>query len=229
MDPLKNSYEQILLKGYVKEGKVVEFPIQKEEPLRLYASDFDANNQIDAIMSYYNNGEEYPLATRDMIVKQLPGLKKKYVRNRNYSSAPMAEVFDKRQLRDATVLEAYEFSNVWYENDNGSFRRRQLNIEAQIAPCFAILVDDLNADGITDLILAGNDYGSDVESGRYDAGNGTVLLGTGNGTFEVAHNRFIDFWATGQVREIVSISMTGGNTIVVLNNNAAAQTYTVVK
>ncbi len=40
IDPLKNYYEQILLKGYVKEGKILACPIKEEEPLKLELAHF---------------------------------------------------------------------------------------------------------------------------------------------------------------------------------------------
>ncbi|MHA7059008.1 FG-GAP repeat domain-containing protein [Aquimarina sp. M1] len=45
-------------------------------------------------------------------------------------------------------------------------------------------IADFNNDGNLDLILTGNNYHTDVETGRSDASIGTVLLGNGTGNFE---------------------------------------------
>ena len=43
----------------------------------------------------------------------------------------------------------------------------------------AILCEDLDEDGVLDLLLAGNEYQADVMIGRYDASYGCFLKGDG--------------------------------------------------
>ncbi|MCB0681251.1 MAG: VCBS repeat-containing protein, partial [Saprospiraceae bacterium] len=71
------------------------------EPLKLLAKDFDHNGSIDPIITYYNGGKEYPLARREMLIKQLPGLKKKFVYFEPYSTATVEQVFSSSDLQDA--------------------------------------------------------------------------------------------------------------------------------
>jgi len=54
-------------------------------------------------------------------------------------------------------------------------------MEAQFAPVNTIVADDINNDGIADLVLAGNEYQADVITGRYDASYGCYLKGDGRG------------------------------------------------
>ena len=51
----------------------------KEEPLRILVKDFDRNGSLDPIITYFNDGKEYPLARLEGILKQIPGLRKKFV------------------------------------------------------------------------------------------------------------------------------------------------------
>jgi hypothetical protein len=44
-----------------------------------------------------------------------------------------------------------------------------LPIEAQFAPVNAIICADMDGDGIKDILLAGNEYQTEVMTGRYDA------------------------------------------------------------
>ena len=50
-------------------------------------------------------------------------------------------------------------------------------MEAQFAPVNAIICDDLDNDGYKDLLLAGNEYQTEVITGRYDASYGCFLRG----------------------------------------------------
>jgi hypothetical protein len=59
----------------------------------------------------------------------------------------------------------------------------ELPAQAQFAPVYGMQADDLNADGNLDLLLCGNDFGTEVAQGRYDALNGLLLLGDGKGNF----------------------------------------------
>jgi enediyne biosynthesis protein E4 len=52
-----------------------------------------------------------------------------------------------------------------------------------MAPLNGMVVDDFNGDGNLDVALNGNDFGNEVFDGRYDAMNGLLLLGDGNGGF----------------------------------------------
>ena len=52
-----------------------------------------------------------------------------------------------------------------------------LPIEAQISPINDLEIIDINNDGILDLICGGNQYDSEVETGRAETGIGLVLMG----------------------------------------------------
>jgi hypothetical protein len=54
---------------------------------------------------------------------------------------------------------------------------------AQMSPINGMVADDFNNDGNIDLFMSTNDYGADPNVGRYDALNGLVLQGHGNGNF----------------------------------------------
>lgn len=47
-----------------------------------------------------------------------------------------------------------------------------------------MLVGDYDSDGNLDVLINGNDYGTEVTVGRYDALNGLLLKGDGKGGFK---------------------------------------------
>ena len=56
-------------------------------------------------------------------------------------------------------------------------------MEAQFAPVNAIVCDDLDNDGYKDLLLAGNEYQTEIMTGRYDASYGCFLKGNNKKQF----------------------------------------------
>lgn len=193
-----------------------------EAPLQLYAKDFDRNGSLDPILTYFNAGKEYPLARREQLLVQLPGIKKKFVFFEPYSTATLTDVFPSNQLEGANKYKAVEFRSGQFVNNGNQFSFQPFPINAQFAPVNAILVYDLNQDGKVDLLLAGNNFQADVETGRYDAGNGTVLLGEGQGKWSYLPNTASGFWATGEVRNLALLPLANGEQLLVVGNNDAA-------
>ncbi|MFZ2898371.1 MAG: VCBS repeat-containing protein [Saprospiraceae bacterium] len=194
-------------------------------PLKLYARDFDGNGSIDPVISFMENDKEYPLPRRENLIKQLPGLKKKFVYYGPYSVATMQDIFSANELRSAQVLQATEFHTTLFLNQGkGAFQPQPLPIEAQLSPTMQFLAEDLNGDGHTDILLAGNSYGADTESGPYDAGNGLVLLGDGKGGFRPLHGRESGFWADKDAKDLKAVQLANGKRLyLVANNNAGVQ------
>jgi len=68
-------------------------------------------------------------------------------------------------------------------------------------------------------MVAGNHYGVEVETTRYDAGYGAVLLGTSNGNYLVQSPKQSGFYIPFDSRHISQITINGQKTILVANNN----------
>ncbi len=174
-----------------------------EEPLRIYAGDFDNNGSIDAVMSYYIQGVESPAHPRDVLFSQLPGLEKKYPRYGLYAEAALKQLFGKEKLDKAYILECNTLQSAYIENlGDGRYVLRPLPVATQFAPVSGIICADLNQDGRLDALLAGNDYSPEVHTGRYDAFAGQLLLGDGSGGFSLAGPMQSGFWVEGAVKGI---------------------------
>lgn len=194
-------------------------------PLKAYARDFDGNGSIDPLISFMENGKEYALPRRENLIKQLPGLKKKFVYFGPYSTATMQELFSANELSSAQVLEARELRTTLFLNQGkGAFQSVALPIEAQISPTNQFIVEDLNQDGHPDIMLVGNNHGADTESGPYDAGNGLVLLGDGKGGFRPLRSLDSGLWASRDARDLKALQLANGKRLYLVgNNNASVQ------
>ncbi|HHM20498.1 MAG TPA: hypothetical protein ENJ20_00615, partial [Bacteroidetes bacterium] len=198
----------------------------EKEPLMLFAKDFDNNGSMDPVLAWYNQGKRYPLPLKDMLIKQMPPLKKKFVFYKDYGKATMSDVFSEKELEKAMQFSAYTFATSWFENQNGRFVQHPLPVQAQFAPVNDIAVDDFNKDGRPDLLLVGNTSSPDVETGRYDAGNGVLLLGQAGGGFKALPNTESGFWATKEARDLARVRLANGKILyLIANNNDVVQGY----
>ncbi|MEM6771637.1 MAG: hypothetical protein AAF597_13720, partial [Bacteroidota bacterium] len=193
----------------------------------LYADDFDGNGAIDPIVTFEDErGEMVPITTKAMMIKQLPKLKKKYVKAHDYAGAAIANVFSEGELNGATVLELELVNSSIIRKVGDAWRVESLPRMAQTAPVRAIRAADFNGDGLQDLIMVGNDYGLQVETGRVDAGNGTILLNDGNGGWKYSPNAIHGFWASLDARGLESVQLADGTTgWIIVNNNGPAAIY----
>lgn len=210
------------------EGLNTRYRASATQPMRMYAKDYDANGSMDPLLSWYWDGAEVPFALRDPMLKQLPILKKKFVRYHAYGVAQITDLFAADQLKSGINLEVNELRTCYLENNNGKFTAKPLPNEAQMAPVKSILVHDFDGNGALDLLLAGNDYGPAVEVGRYDAGNGALLMNAGKGNFRFVPNRNSGFWATREARHMAMINMgSGRKAVVVANNSGEPQLFAI--
>lgn len=202
------------------------FTASAEGPLRCYAADFDKNGTLDPIMAYAEEGKTYPLIQKDVMVKQMPVLKKKFLYANNYGKAVMSDVWPQKDLDAALNLFCYDLESCWWENKNGQFVRHALPRQAQVSVMQGILVDDFNRDGAVDILMAGNKRGFEVETGPCDAGTGVLLAGDGKGKFNWVNNVQSGFWAPREVRDLCLLKGAGNKkTILVANNNSALQAF----
>jgi len=117
---------------------------------------------------------------------------------------------------------------IYLENrGNKDFVLKQLPVEVQYAPVYAIAALDINRDGRKDLVISGNNSWTRVKFGRYRADHGIVLLGDGKGNF-----RYVPQWMSGlNIRDDIRSTQVikCGKKLHVLfgANNASVLSYTL--
>jgi hypothetical protein len=72
-------------------------------------------------------------------------------------------------------------------------------------PIFSFCIDDINADGISDVLTVGNLDAVQPDFGRYDAGRGLVLIADQNANFISLSPQNSGFIVKGQGRDIKPI------------------------
>ncbi|PWT96442.1 MAG: RNA-binding protein [Bacteroidetes bacterium] len=197
----------------------------KDHPAKIYAKDFDKNGSIDAIPVLYlkdekNQYHEYTAQNRDDIVEQLPSLKRKFLSYKDFANADIFSIFPKDQLQDALQLTATNFHSCFIRNNgNGHFSCEPLPVEAQLAPLYGMVVDDFNNDGNLDIAISGNDFGTEVSNGRYDALNGLILLGDGTGKFIPQSISQSGLFIPGDGKALIKLRGANGNYLIAASQN----------
>jgi hypothetical protein len=192
----------------------------EREPVTMYVKDFLGNGMVEQVLAYPQDGRAYPLPLRDDLIRALPYLGKRFPSYRDYAGRTLAEVFPDSELSGAVVRSAYTFAtSLARNNGDGSFTLEPLPWEAQLAPVYAILPGDYDADGSIDLLLAGNFDAAKPELGRMAASYGLLLRGDGKGGFEPVKASESGFLVRGEARGIAKLRTARGEVWVVARND----------
>ncbi len=178
-------------------GENFQIKTSLEEPVTLYIQDIDQNGKMDPILCHYILGDSYPMASRDELLDQVAGLKKKFLRYESYSEATIHDIIGNGLGKK---LETHMLKSAWLSNDGrGSFIVKDLPDEAQFSSVQSFIQHDFDGDGSFEVLAVGNFYPYRVELGKSDASFGT-LLSFKNG--EAIVKRIAQkIWLNGDIRD----------------------------
>ena len=189
------------------------------KPLKMILGDLDGNGSSDHIIVYFNGASSYPFASRDQLVKQLPYLKKKFLKYKDYRDVKVEDIVSPALRNQTTELRIDELHSLILLHSTNAFLVKPMPVEAQISPIEAIYAGDLNSDGFVDLLIGGNLSAVQTELGPYDAGLGLVLLGNGKGDFDPVQPMNSGFIVKGEVRGIKSVKTLKNETFYLVSRN----------
>lgn len=205
-----------------------------ERPMKLFAKDMDGNGMEELIPAYYikdagGGYQLFPALDRNQLAQEIPAVKKKYLLHKDYSTVTMAQLKDDFGAGGWTELTCETAASVWIENTGGGkFRAHVLPVQAQFAPVNSIVAEDVDGDGVTDLVLAGNEYQAEANSGRSDASYGLVLKGDGKGGFVPVDGSRSGLVLDGDVRDMKMINVKNkGKVLLAAPNDSKLKTFTL--
>lgn len=197
-------------------GLNTRYEASPSEPVRVHAKDFDQDGRFDPILTHYIKGTNYPAHSRSEMTDQIVGMMRRFPSHDAYAEASFDDVFTEAEREGAYVAEAVRFETSYLENrGDGTFEVRALPMRAQFAPVFGMQPGDYDGDGHLDLLLVGNWYAPDIETGRADAAVGAFLRGDGTGRFEAVEYAESGFFVDGDAKGIAELA-TGDTTSLVV-------------
>jgi enediyne biosynthesis protein E4 len=175
------------------------------------------NGSVDPVVfAYYKDRQggvynSFPSHFWDDLMGQSPMFRRKFDRYKYYALSTESSFFTEEEKKDVMILTGNFDRTIWVENlGNGKFSVHELPNLAQIAPTNGIVADDINGDGISDILMVGNDYGNEIFIGRLDASVGLLLLGDGKGNFETVNPRESGFVVPGDAKALVKLIPSQG-------------------
>jgi len=195
-----------------------------ETPVELHRADFNEDGAPESILTRYNDGERYPWAGRDRLLRRFPSLKDQFPTYESFGAARLSDLFPASTVEGATVKTARTFASVAATpEDSGAFAVEPLPSRAQFAPVYDVLPGRLDNSGHPIALLGGNFYGVRPRQGRYDAGYGTLLRRGDDGWAAVPAPES-GLYLEGEVRALQRLRGTdGARYVLVARNNARPQ------
>ena len=203
------------------------YSASEKYPVAVYGADFDNNGSFDAFPSNWLHTSqkdttirEYPVHTRDDVVKQMISMRSKFQNYKSFALATMDKVFPPDQMKKALIRKAVNFKSSLCRNDcNGHFTLMPLPMQAQISVLNGMITDDFNGDGNLDILINGNDWSGEVSVGRYDALNGLLLKGDGMGNFTPETITESGIYIPGNGKALVCLRGAGNKYLVAASQN----------
>ncbi len=197
-----------------------QFHASPDKPMRLYYDDFDDNGLVDPIVTYYIGDKSYPMFSRDEMLDQMVPLRRKYLSYAAYADATIEDVFGKARVEKSKKLVCNELASLVFENKgNFTFVRHELPQAVQVSRVSGIVVEDVDADGRKDLIVAGNFSPYRVQLGPADASYGQLLIQKKPWQFEAIGPEQSGLWADGDVRGLTLVEVAGQKWLVAGRND----------
>lgn len=213
-----DGYTDLVLGNY---GLNSMFRASIEQPLSLYVNDFDNNGRTEQILAMHYDEKLYPIVQLKDLWMQIPSLKKKYLKFENYKNVTMDKLFDASTIRDSEVKKVYNLSSVSLYNKRGKgFDIKELPFMAQLSPIFSIISDDINNDGVMDLILGGNLSKVKPEFGPNSSSYSTLLLGNKDKRFKYVNSKLSGLFISGEIRDLDKIKINSKDSYIFAVNNS---------
>ena len=195
----------IITKAPPTEGEI----LKGKSIFEIYSNDFDVNGKIDIVLGYSENGITYPVNGFDGTSRQIPAIRLRYNSYEEFAKATLQDIYGEQMLKASLHYNVNTFAHHWIENKgNGEFKMHKLPNRAQLSSINAMAeIEEKNS---TAVIVAGNLYGSEVDTPRNDASIGLVLKSDANGEIRVVPPSESGLAVKGEVKAIRKIKLASG-------------------
>ncbi|SDM29683.1 VCBS repeat-containing protein [Kriegella aquimaris] len=227
IDDIDNDGDKDIIAGNL--GLNYKFHTSYEKPFEIYTSDFDFNGSEDVILAKKYGDRQVPVRGKSCMTQQLPQLAQKIPTYSDFASKDLKGIVGDG-LESALHYKVTEFrSGIFLNQGKEGFDFQPLPVQVQQSPINSIVYEDFDGDGSKDLVLAGNNYQSEVETTRADAGIGVFLKGNGKGGFTFIPALKSGLFVDKDVRNMLVITDLRDKLLFVVNNNDKHDLFKVIK
>lgn len=201
------------------------YKASKKYPAKIYALDYNNDGGYDAVPTLFLPGtkkqpEEFPAFGRDDMIKQALLFKSRFTNYNQFATATITDVLTKEEIDKSLKLYVDCLASCFIRNNgNGKFEMKPLPVQAQLSSIFSMMANDVDGDNNLDIIINGNDHGTEIGTGRYDAFNGLVLKGDGKGNFIPLSIEQSGLYIPGDGKSLVYLMSAKGKPLVLAGQN----------
>lgn len=202
----------------------------KENPLRIYYGDFNRDQRLDMIESYYDPEiDGYVPRNRLSEYEHISEILGHVQSNEQFSEMTIGEMLrtDQGSIPSKEVNTVQH--RIFLNNGGNGFTSAPLPAEAQFSAGFHVAVADANNDGYEDIFMTQNFFGvADPQSSpRLDAGRGIWMLGDGEGNFDSVpgHQSGVKIYGEQRGSAVSDFNDDGRVDLVVSQNSAQSRIF----
>ncbi|MFH5832476.1 FG-GAP-like repeat-containing protein [Halalkalibaculum sp. DA384] len=197
------------------------------KPLKLFYSDFNMDNRVDIVDSYYSPALDAYVPRRKLYsFDSLPVVLRNVASHEQYAHSSVDEIFG-QDFSKIPSKQINTLRNMLFINTGSGFRPVPLPEYAQFSTAFHPAVADFNNDGNEDLFLSQNLFPFPSYIPRQDAGRGLLLLGNGAGDFEIVkgHDSGIMVYGEQRSASVSDVNRDGRVDLAVTQNEGATRLF----
>jgi hypothetical protein len=206
-------------------GKNIKHKVSDEKPLYLYANDFDKNGTLDVVLAKEYKGRIVPARGKECSTEQMPFIEKKIKTYKEFANSDIIDILGEKSVEESHKYKATSFASYVLINNDGKFEYKKLPSYAQIAPIYDMVIYDIDNDGYSDIIAVGNNYDTEYETPRLDAGRGVVLMNKAGKEFDALMPYESQLNLDGNFRKIRLINRKDDKLLVAAQNNGPLKFY----
>ena len=211
-------------------GNNYKYKANQKEPLEMFYGDFDDNGKNDIVLGYYNFGELFPVRGKDCSTQQVPTIKNVTPTYHEFGSSTVLDLYGDKKIEASLNLSSFNFSSgVLKNNGVDGFEFIPFPNSVQTSSINDVLIKDLNTDGYTDLVVAGNLFVSEIETPRNDGGYGLVLLNKGTCNFDIINANRSGLFLPYDVKVLDWITVDGKQCVISGSNDESMSLFAFEK